>query len=607
MRYLCFAGACAALSLLLVAPAPGEEGPEGDASKVPIYVDLAKAGAPPGLIQIGDTLLVAPGTAVRISGVAALELAGKPLRVRIISPEVESEFPPEEPEDGCPGDRSESQATPLTDLLVEDSADLEAMVSSAGSFEAEFTPKGEGEYGVVVTDAEERYRGEAKFISGILEAEQAAAECKDIPQEQVEEAAAGLTEVICKAADVLNTRVEDLPPSPAKDELVKRLGEVQRAVKAALPCGEAPQWVNGTYHVNKLRKLGQEMRKATQVVVGQMDAWLKAAEKAREEGQSQLAEIRQGEVFCDQLDTIVSGLKLIDSNLDLAIQPAGFLVGWTRQNPPAKLAALIPSASQDPAVAAEVGRLWNAIAAYEPRLELGRVTVSAVSIDRAVAASAMVKELTAATSSRIFEQLCYTFKGPVSGTMSARFLAGGKTWWRYTIEIKGRITLRYPADAQGDEIELTGEFIGEATRLDSADNAVPQLFPELAQGTVFKTMRNEPATPIRFVVPVRGELKDKKLRLELQPAIADFDGRSVKVVQIMLPVLSLWPEVLEYELPYKGAHFILLRAMNDGPAEFDVRYWGDTMKIERTFDRKRATSETDAAYSLKVTACNPGC
>ena len=87
----------------------------------------------------------------------------------------------------------------------------------------------------------------------------------------------------------------------------------------------------------------------------------------------------------------------------------------------------------------------------------------------------------------------------------------------------------------------------------------------------------------------------------------DFDDLRVKVIQIVLPVLSLWPEVIDYALPYKGAHFLMLRAMNDGPADFDVAYEGETMKITRTFDRKKATSETDATYMLKINACNPGC
>ena len=206
--------------------------------------------------------------------------------------------------------------------------------------------------------------------------------------------------------------------------------------------------------------------------------------------------------------------------------------------------------------------------------------------------------------------------------------------------------LRYPRNAKGDAIALTGEFLGNATSFKSWDNAVPVLFPTLAMGTVFRTLRFEPfamndfgallknplagsalpdpnpitttieqgglitryvMTPAFYRVPVRGDLRGDTLRIELQPAALDFDDRRVKVVQVLLPVLRLWPTVNDYALPYKGAHFILTRAMNDGPAEFKVERTGDALSIERSFDRERKTAENTGYYVLKVKACNPAC
>lgn len=266
-----------------------------------------------------------------------------------------------------------------------------------------------------------------------------------------------------------------------------------------------------------------------------------------------------------------------------------------------------------------------------------------------MAHSKIANGIVAYATTRVFEAFCQTFTGPVSGKMAADFLTGGSIWWQYTIEISGQLTLRYPKGAHGTTVALTGEFVGNATSLKSWDNAVPVMFPGLAQGTVFRTMRIEPfalnsipgvysknfggsasaempdfnpiksiidqggtiaqfvMTPAFFRVPVRAELTEKTLSLELQPAVVDFDDLRVKVIQIVLPVLSLWPEVIDYALPYKGAHFLMLRAMNDGRVQFDVQRQGETMKISRKFDRERSTSETKGVYSLQVDACNPGC
>jgi hypothetical protein len=640
------AAACAAAGLLLAGVAGAADEPEGGSKPVAIYVELSPADLPAGAVQHpGTTLIVEPGTPVRIGGVTTRELAGQPLLVVVTPPEAEWDIDPSEGEPRCPGD--EEPGTRVVGTYVEaPTARIPATVGPSGRFEAEFTPEIDGEHEVVVGDAAGRYRGEATFIAGSPEIEE---DCKEIPQEQVEETVAELTQAVCDATEALNERARELPPSPAREELEKRLREVEDEVKAASPCGEAPQWVNATWHVNALRKVAPQMRAATRPVVQEIDRWLVSARKARDEAPKALAEIRQGNVVCDQLDIIVNGLKFVDFYLGLIIEPAKFLGDWAKENVPTKLVGLIPAISRTPAVKDGVELAWKGVTSYQPKREAGKIKISAQGFDRTLAAGKMVNGVAAYAASRIFEQLCQTFQGAVTGSMSAEFVTGSRVWWQYTIEIAGQLTLRYPSDAKGESIPLTGEFLGNATHIKSWDNAVPELFPELAQGTVFRTLRIEPIvmdtlpflyaknlgakvdpavpdfnpvkstidqggaitqlvmTPAFFRVPVRAELRGKTLRLELQPAAVDFDDLRVKVVQIMLPVLSLWPEVIDYALPYKGAHFIMLRAMNDGPVEFAVAYEGQAMKIARTFNRERKTPDTAAVYMLKVDACNPGC
>lgn len=620
----------------------------GGSQQVQIYLDISIADTPEGSVTPpGEKTVTVPGKAVKISGITSRDLAGKALRITVTPPQ-QPDPPTPEPESKCPETKDEASSKVIELFKAEKPTVLDAEVGQSGRFEVTFTPKATGTHEVEASGGDDAYHGRAEFEVTEVELEE---QCEEVSQDKIEETTAELSDVICKAVDALETRIVELPPSPAKDELTKKLKELSAELKEAQPCGEAPIWVNGVYHLNKLQKDVPALRPAVAPAVRQIKEWLRGAEQARAEAPKALAKITQGNVVCDQLDVIVNGLKFVDFYLGLIIKPAKFLGDWAKENIPTKLVGLIPAVGQTPAVKDAVELGWKGVTSYEPKREKGKIKISTKGFDRTLAAGKMVNGVAAYAASRIFEMLCQTFQGPVTGTMTAEFMREGSQdiWWQYSIGISGQLILRYPKDAKGSVIALTGEFVGNAQSIKSWDNAVPVLFPGLAQGTVFRTMRIEPIvmdtfpyvyeknlgvsnnqavpdfnpikstidqgglitqfvmTPAFFRVPVKAELSEKSLRLELQKAAVDFDDLRVKVIQIVLPVLSLWPEVIDYALPYKGAHFIMTRAMNDGPVDFEVTREGETMKITKVFTRERQTSETKGNYKLTVTACNPGC
>jgi hypothetical protein len=616
----------------------------GGSRQVQIYLAVEIADKPAGAVAMpGEKTTTVRGEAVRISGITSRDLAGKSLLVTVTPPQ---EFEPDgpEPETKCSDDDAPAKATAM--FRREKPTVLNAEVGRDGKFEILFTPKVTGTHQVEAADADNAYSGTAEFDVTELEAED---QCEAIPQDEIEEEAAGLTEVICEATDALLERVGDLPPSPAKDELAQRLKELADDGKEAVPCGEAPKWAMGYRHLEKLRKEVPEIRPAIAPAARQIKEWLRGAKQARAEGRRAIAQITRGNVVCDQLDVIINGLKFVDFYLGLIVEPENFLGDWAKENIPTKLVGMVPAVKQNTVLKETIELGWKGVTSYQPKLEGGRIKISVQGFDRLLAHQKMGTAVLTFLANRTFEALCQTFQGPIEGTMSAEFSAPSGIWWQYSIGITGQLILRYPKDAKGDVIALTGEFVGNAQSIKSWDNAVPVLFPGLAQGTVFRTLRIEPfvmddfpgiydknlgvsknqvapdfnpiksiidqgglitqyvMTPAFFRVPVRAELREKTLRLELQPAAVDFDDLRVKVIHIVLPVLSLWPEVIDYALPYKGAHFIMTRAMNDGPVTFDVERAGQTMKISKAFTRKKNTQETTGNYTLKVNACNPGC
>jgi hypothetical protein len=214
-----------------------------------------------------------------------------------------------------------------------------------------------------------------------------------------------------------------------------------------------------------------------------------------------------------------------------------------------------------------------------------------------------------AIASKVFAMYCEKFEGPMSGTMSAEFLsAAGQKWWKYSFGITGKAVLRYPKNAKGNSIPLSGEFVGTATNFKSADNAIPVLYPGLSKGTVFRQIhRIEPQSGQAFRVPIRGTLTGDTLRLELQAAATDFEGSVVKVRMALLPVLSMRIQVEDYELPYKGAHHLLLRSMNNEPLELKVQRAGKMMFLEKKLQTQRGGGTAIGNYNVTLKACNPGC
>ncbi|MBX6322457.1 MAG: hypothetical protein IRY94_11565 [Rhodospirillaceae bacterium] len=639
----------AAALWLAAAGAPAQAEAESTPAAAPIHLTVIP-GDPDALLPTDplEPVGTLPDVPVTIRGVAPIDLAGAEIRITVTPPQ-EPEAPEFEPADGpgCPKDEEAGTEAKVAQIRPEPPATLTARVSDSGIFEARYTPRVLGDHVVEAVDAVGRYRGTARFE---VDQPELPAGCEDIPQDEVEDVTVALVEAVCQATEALKGRVRELPDSPAREELQTKLDEIDRAFKDGFACDEAPEWVSGSAHVNKLRALAPEMRPATQDLVLQFKGWLSTAKRARDEAPRAMAAVTAGNILCDQLDIVLNGLKFIDTYLGLIIKPSAYLADWAKENVPTKLVGLIPAVRQTPALKEGIELAWKGITSYQPKREGGRVKIGVKGFERALAAGKMVNAATAYVASRVIEAYCQQFQGPVSGTMEAEFYENGALWWNYSIAIQGRIILRYPKGAAGDVIPLSGEIMGNAIRFASNDNAIPVLYPEFARGTVFVSRRFEPLsmsdfphflaanmgatspssplpdfnpitttieqggpivqnllTPAFFRVPVRGELRGKTLRLELGEAATDFEGNETKVVHILLPVLSLRPQVVTYALPYKGARFLMFRAMNDGPVEFAVRREGETLSIERAFDREKKDQGAKGVYHLAIKACNPGC
>ena len=96
---------------------------------------------------------------------------------------------------------------------------------------------------------------------------------------------------------------------------------------------------------------------------------------------------------------------------------------------------------------------------------------------------------------RVMDQYCEQFTGPVTAHMHAIFADRGLTWWEYSFDVRGQLTLHYPKGASGGSVPLKGRIEGFATNYKVRENALTVKFPDLMTSTVQKRIYIMPMAP----------------------------------------------------------------------------------------------------------------
>jgi hypothetical protein len=636
-------GAALAVSMQMSAPEARDDaslavghgievvGGEGGEEMIDIYLGVELAGLTPGATPIAGepaVLQTMPDVPVRIFGVAATAHAGTRMRITVTPPQGMQMPDPGEPANEMP--ESGTGVVASGRLVAEPPTTLDAPVSSDGTFAVTYTPRSLGEHEVVALSANGEHRGETHF-----EVEDPS-ELIDELREEMEKEAVELIENLHALAEAVCARHEDLPPSPARDRLKTDCEELEDALTNDLPDRAPPEWLHAADHLADLGRMAPELRAATAPLVWDLRVWIHEARQANENAPRVLAELTKGNVVCDQLDVVINGFKFCGFYLSLLTTPGRFFVDWASTNVPPKLVGLIPDIGSRPALHGAIDVAWKGIMQFTPKLNKELQWKGLSKVDKVLGVQSMTFAVSDFVGTRIFELYCQEFKGPVTGRMAAAFDNGIGVWWTYEVDITGELTLRYPKDAGGEAIALTGELVGHATRFKSQDDAIRTLFPKLAPGLVIRyqkriepiTMPSDPTdgwnpvssaiadggtavkvllSPASYRIPVRGELRGDTIRFEVLDAAVDFDHLKTHVTNVVGSVWTLIPQLVLYELPYAGARTIFFRGLNDQQAEFAVTRNGETMTIERTFTRERETATTSAAYNVSMKACNPAC
>ena len=572
-------------SLLL---APVAHAAEGDADKVRVSVRVLPARP------------VEPGTPVGIEGVAPLDARGL-VAIRIINP------------DGV-----------MTMLDVRPAAN--------GDYSAQFTATDKpGTYRVGVGSPGGQASGNARFEVAVMEDVEVLDGAVTAAKTEAQAVARVLADIV---ADIEN-QIPKLPDNPAKDELKQRFAELKPLLQqAARDFGE----IDAVLAPIKTFAEGDAALKPVLRLPAQaLEDWTKKTGDERQRIVNQLAASRRANVTCEQLERVIESFRFAGALAGALSEPFSLVT-----DPLKELAKNLGSQVGE-GVLKRLGLKAEKQGALSARLTLLKDKFVAKVGESNLAAAKAIKgqntllgklgEVAAWLAGKAFDRYCERFSGPFTATMQAEFFNKNVTekWWEYGIQLKGQLDLRYAkGGVAGAATTVNGEFAGQATNFTFKEDAIRVGWPGLTAGAVmFKRalipkpwlfggpLPNEDkplelegkaaavmVKPYGFSVPVQGELVDEVLTLRVGAATHDYTANA-RVVYVIISPHSIVPVATGFELPFKDAGFIMLRASKGEPLKLKVRRSGKSLSASDSFKNQKGTAVAKGKYQLDLKLCNP--
>jgi hypothetical protein len=454
-----------------------------------------------------------------------------------------------------------------------------------------------GDYRVDVTAPDGRGRGSATFQ---VVSENAYAEELVNTHERIEAAGKRLAERVSE-------QLEQLPPSPAREEAQRRMEDIDSRYENMRP--NLQQVREAINHFGEARSLSPEFSGASQEEWQMMSDWMGQAE-------SQLEELeRRGGAAGNDFD-VCDGIYYIQESINL-IATALTLV----QGPYEAVKSIVEDFLIDTVIAETVPEGPNEAAA---EFAIGQgVSFGQLAREGLDSVLTGVFDLVTDTASFMadtaFDTYCEQFRGPISLDSEIEMKQGARPWWRYGVQLRGLITLRYERGTPaGEPIRLTGQLEGNATRYTFWENIfvvepqprnsivllrhrqVPMAGPNVSSDLLGLGAAARAATPGSFYVPLEGTLQNDRISLQIKEAVVDFSDlvKNRLVMVVIAPGLPM-PVVKTFSFPIQKAHWHLARGMKSAEP-FEVTVGSQSSSFDRTDNYEFETSDGSARATIRM-------
>ena len=437
---------------------------------------------------------------------------------------------------------------------------------------------------------------------------------------------------LVEALDVSSQLVESLrqlvaqqPDSPAKQQFEARLAPLKNALAQRQPAAGA---LGATLaYFGRFAAEAPAAAPALDALIRELKEFKRNADSLLPQLRAASAEAKARNQVCDDLVKVEEGFKLLSTMINFVGKAYQVILAFSID-----FAANV-AGNKAPASCADTCKF--AFTQAVKRREWVRTGAEQAKA-RALDAKAYFEGLPgfladagAFATHALFDRYCQRFEGPVEGRMKAEYVKDGQTWWRYTIQIKGTMTLVYRKGADSARpIPMAGHLVGTGTQFTVAEPALRVLNPKLLAGAAIMGRTIAPtglpysdfagvlallAVPTAFFHVVEGELQDGKLRLKLGATRKDFD-KDYTVAKGRYAIAGGYAGMMmgytTFDVGYDSSRGLVEKAtdMDKKPLELKVDVGKDKMTATGTFDGRRGSGvKARGEYELKITLCNPKC
>lgn len=469
--------------------------------------------------------------------------------------------------------------------------------------------------------------------------------------------------------DAVKKAVEDLPPSPARDQMDAKLGALDAQLEEVDQQSSALTSLLGNFKaVMSQRPDAQPVLQPFYDHLAELDAETKDEKSA---AAKQIEASAKDLKTCDAIDHATVALKAVPELIAIVKKPFDFAIGFAtsiaKGSMPDGGSGLITAASKTSKLATSLAGKDTDDAAQESLAENememgsepeiaeklvdhipesvrttdaykfvvkeirtrlpGMVTGVKSPVSAFNAATKIAGDVVAYANEQLFAKYCQKFEGHFTATMLAHFFSKPTPesltieWWTFSEAISGKLTLRYPKDASGKAVDLSGQFEGGATKFTYKEDVFSHnLFGNMVKGgTVYLKdaapvpmddasggITNDLTSPTSFMIPVTGQFADGKITLTMGEAREDFNLDFVKAhtfYVVIAPTTLGLPVMGHFSLPYMPARFILDHLKADLP----VTTSGTTMTAKHVESKDLPGPQNKATYTINLKICNPGC
>lgn len=375
-----------------------------------------------------------------------------------------------------------------------------------------------------------------------------------------------------RSLQFVRQRATALPPSPPRQELLRRLDAIDTAWQRAQSI--RPLVGNLARRVQAASGFRPADVAAT---LGALADWTETADAQDSTVSQFISAHRDMPSTCDSLDTAQEGLALVSTSINVL----------------AKLPIIIKNVFVDKVVPAGIDRLTftgpNAEANKLAVTEASKSAIAAIEGVDALLSSfgGVFGDIIQYATKQLFTAYCNVLEGPIKADFVADLKSGGKSWWRTRVVLAGKLRLYYeknqPVSATG--FVVRGRAEGNATKIEFSEDIfrvepLPKATKIVIRKTktptvISKSIADEPlgfglaahfAVPGSFAIQYEGRLKNDSLQLKQQAVQYDFSSAFVNQLLLVAaqPGIPL-PLVKRFGFPIQKAKFILGRASKDDP------------------------------------------